>query len=131
MVREFMTAKSKLDETGLYREENEFRVPKDKELLGNLKLKNMFQDIKFDPDQDGFNFGIVESFTLIKRLNFFAFIRKSLFANEARGFTSGAESLEKANSELKESMVAESWETPKNDLGLLMALNDKGIGFLR
>jgi len=65
-------------------------VPKEKELKqlsqhADLKL------VKFDPDGDGFNFGIVEAFKVHKRTMFFNFIRKTLLANSAKGFTDGAD----------------------------------------
>jgi hypothetical protein len=94
-------------------------------------LKSIFENIKYDPDDDGFNFGVVESFTLIKRTSLFTFIRKQLFADQAKGFTNGAEALEIAHNQLEFTNVPEAWETPKNDLGLFMAICDKGIGFLR
>jgi hypothetical protein len=79
MVREFSTARAKEAEVvaGVFRgDENEFRAPKERDLFCNPKLKTMFVDISYDPDGDGFNFGVVESFTMVKRGNFFSFIRK-------------------------------------------------------
>ena len=69
---------------------NEFKVPKEKDLKllqehADLKL------VKYDPDNDGFNFGIVEAFKVHKRTIFFNFIRKSLLSNQAKGFTDGAD----------------------------------------
>ena len=69
--------------------------------------------VKFDPDGDGFNFGIVEAFKVHKRTLFFNFIRKTLFLNQAKGFTEGAEALLIAHGELEVLNVCEGWETPK------------------
>ena len=52
-------------------------------------------------------------------------------ANQARGFTEGAEALQEAHYALQKKEVSEFWESPKNDLALLMAISDKGIGYLR
>lgn len=75
---------------------NDFKVPKEKELRflqqhADLKL------VKYDPDGDGFNFGIVEAFKVHKRTLFFNFIRKSLLANSAKGFTDGADTFLQAH----------------------------------
>ena len=110
--------------------QSEFKVPKEKE----LKLLQQHADlklVKFDPDSDGFNFGIVEAFKVHKRTLFFNFIRKSLFLNQAKGFTDGADALLTAHEKLTEQNVCEGWETPKQDLALLMAIADKGVGYLR
>ena len=109
---------------------NDFKVPKDKD----LKLLQTHADlklVKYDPDGDGFNFGIIEAFKIHKRTLFFNFIRKSLFNNQAKGFTEGAEALVKAHAELEVKNVCDSWEVPKQDLALLMAIGDKGVGYLR
>jgi len=87
--------------------------------------------MRYDPDGDQFNFGVIEAFKVSKRMAFFAFIRRQLFANDAKGFTQGAEYMHKAHEELKEKHVCPGWETPKYDLALLMAVSDKGVSYLR
>lgn len=66
-----------------------------------------------------------------KRTQFFNFIRRTLFVNQAKGFTDGVEVLMAAHDELPEKNVCEGWETPKQDLALLMAISDKGVSYLR
>ena len=133
MVREYNKRLKKGEEgnTSSKDSENDFKVPKEKDLKllqehADLKL------VKFDPDGDNFNFCIIEAFKEHKRTTlFFNFIRKSLMMNQAKGFTEGAEALLSAHEALKTKNVCDGWETPKQDLALLMAIGDKGVGYLR
>lgn len=89
------------------------------------------QQVVFDPDRDNFGFSIVEAFKIHIRIKFFNFIRRQIFSNQAKGFTDGAEALQEAHSLLSKKEVSDLWESPKNDLALLMAISDKGISYLR
>ena len=55
--------------------DSDFKVPKEKELKLLEKYKDL-QNMKYDPDNDGFNFTIVEAFKINKRTMFFNFMRK-------------------------------------------------------
>ena len=83
MVREYYNREEKKKSHGSENADelvNDFKVPKEKE----LKLLQVYADlnlVKFDPDSDGFSFGLVEAFKIYKRTIFFNFIRKALLAN--------------------------------------------------
>jgi hypothetical protein len=127
MVKEYHR-KSKSDNV---EDTGEFTVPKERKLTPVLDSHPELKQVIFDPDRDNFGFGIVEAFKVHSRVKFFNFIRRQIFANQAKGFTDGAEALREAHEALDKKEVADNWETPKNDLALLMAISDKGIGYLR
>jgi|688.fasta_scaffold966502_1 hypothetical protein len=68
MIREYQRKSGQL--------ENDFKVPKEKALMPLLNKHPELKLIVFDPDRDGFGFGIVEAFKVYTRIKFFNFIRK-------------------------------------------------------
>jgi hypothetical protein len=49
--------------------------------------------VNFDPDEDGFEFGIEKAFILHKNINLLQFIRKSLMPSNFKQFELGVEQL--------------------------------------
>lgn len=86
--------------------------------------------INYDPDDDGFEFGILMAFAVTKRINLFNMIRKTILSNNAKIFEQALLELNKrlqSDLETKKIKLPSDWSNEKSDRGLLMGVSEKGI----
>lgn len=91
-------------------------------------------EIYSDPDDDGFRFTVENAFAVSRRLSLFSMIRKTILVNKGKIFEAALDALNnilRQDRESGKSKLPVDWSIEKCDRGLLMAISDKGITFLK
>lgn len=90
--------------------------------LHQLKTDKILEvrELNYDPDEDGFLFGIEHAIALQKRVHLFNLIRKSILANNHKLFELALDDLNERLPDLK----CPDWSNERCDLGLLIGANE-------
>lgn len=90
------------------------------------------KEVNYDPDEDGFKFGIGQAVALQKRVSMFNLIRRSILANNNKLFELALDDLnEQLERDQKEGKMSSEWSNEKCDFGLLLGVRDNGVSYLK